>query len=411
MQPTCDSPRHAALTVIRTLRSAGYTAYLAGGCVRDTLLGLAPKDYDVATDATPDTVQQLFPNTAAVGAAFGVVLVYLRKPSQGRHTIEVATFRADGHYADGRRPDGVRFTTAQEDAQRRDFTINGLFADPPPTDGVGEDTIIDFVGGQDDLKAGILRAIGEPSARFGEDYLRMLRAVRFASRYRFTIEPRTAEAITQHAPKLDRIARERIGDEVRRMLMGNHPAQAVNQLHELGLDQAIFASPAQCLDAQPLERLADQADYATRLSVWMKGRIPLQSADAIRDALMLSNEEHKGYNDLMGLTAALSSWEVASVAAKKRLANHPRWSQAMMKWQAEHAYPTMLETILAEVDRFAHDGIGLAPTPFVTGDDLIAAGLTPGPNFKTILDLTYDAQLDGRVTNQDQALAFAQDQA
>ena len=182
MPPPCDNPRDAALAVVHTLRAAGHTAYLAGGCVRDALLGLEPKDHDVATDATPDTVQSLFRSTAAVGAAFGVVLVYIPMPQRGRHTIEVATFRAEGAYSDGRRPDEVRFTTAEEDAKRRDFTINGLFADPPPEGESGDDTTIDFVGGQDDLKAGVIRAIGAPGARFGEDYLRMLRAVRFAAR-------------------------------------------------------------------------------------------------------------------------------------------------------------------------------------------------------------------------------------
>ncbi|XAM00732.1 CCA tRNA nucleotidyltransferase [Phycisphaeraceae bacterium D3-23] len=405
----CESPRQAALTVIRTLRSAGHTAYLAGGCVRDALLGLDPKDYDVATDATPDRVQQLFPSTAAVGAAFGVVLAYIRKPGPGRHTIEVATFRADGHYADGRRPDDVRFTTAQEDAQRRDFTINGLFADPPPEDAREgtQDTIIDYVGGQADLKQGVIRAIGDPTARFGEDYLRMLRAVRFAARFGFAIEPKTAQAIKQHAPKLDQIARERIGDEVRRMVMGKHPPIAVQRLYDLGLDRTIFDAPAQDLNTEPLERLSDQAHYATRLSVWMHGRTPMQGVKAIRQALMLSNEECDDYRDLMGLTAELSHWDGASVAARKRLASHRQWPQAMTKWEATFLRD-FIERIKADVAALQNDGIGLAPAPFVTGDDLIALGLKPGPHFKTLLDQTYDAQLEGRVKTKQEARTFAQ---
>lgn len=419
MPEPCESPRDAALSVIGALRLAGHTAYLAGGCVRDTLLGLEPKDYDVATDATPDTVQQLFPSTAAVGAAFGVVLVYVAKPRRnrvgtssggsggGRHTIEVATFRAEEAYSDGRRPDEVRFTTAEEDAQRRDFTINGLFADPPPEGGDGEDTIIDFVGGQADLKAGVIRAIGTPSERFGEDYLRMLRAVRFAARFGFEIEPRTAAAIKEHAPKLDQIARERIGDEVRRMLVGQNPAQAVVRLHELDLDRAIFLRPADRLDTEPLQRLSGQADYATRLSVWMRGRIPLLGAEALCDALMLSNEEVQGYNELMGLTATVTGWDSLTAAAHKRLANHPRWAQAMLKWEAERARPEQLDAICRQVVLYKQDGVGLAPKPLVTGEDLIAMGLTPGPSFKSILDQTYDAQLEGRVTTRQEALAYA----
>ncbi|MEM9416021.1 MAG: CCA tRNA nucleotidyltransferase [Planctomycetota bacterium] len=406
MRTPCDSPRQAALAVIRTLRSAGHTAYLAGGCVRDALLGLDPKDYDVATDATPDTVQQLFPYTAAVGAAFGVVLVYIRKHGRGRHTIEVATFRADGNYADGRRPDDVRFTTAEEDAQRRDFTINGLFADPRNED-EGEDTIIDYVGGQADLKAGVIRAIGEPSARFAEDYLRMLRAVRFAARFGFTIEPVTARAIQEHAPKLDQIARERIGEEVQRMLMGANPALAVQQLTGLGLDAAIFHGQAEHLDTQPLERLDSQACYATRLSVWMSGRKPTLPAKALRRSLMLSNDELRTLRDVEELTRAMPEWDGRSKARRKRTASAPCWSQAMLKWEAEQEAASLIETIKADLAELSNDGIGLAPTPLVTGEDLIAQGLTPGPRFKTLLDRTYDAQLEGRVKTKVQALDFA----
>src|SRR3954471_7154893 len=176
--PHKRSDRDDALAVVRRLREAGHVAYFAGGCVRDELLGLHPTDYDVATDAPPPRVRELFQNTQAVGAAFGVILVHHR-----RSVIEVATFRADLEYRDGRRPEGVRFTTAEEDAKRRDFTINGLFLDPV------ENKIIDYVGGQEDLKAKRLRAIGDPNERFAEDHLRLLRAIRFAARFNLTIEP------------------------------------------------------------------------------------------------------------------------------------------------------------------------------------------------------------------------------
>ncbi len=413
MPSPCTSARDAALSVLRRLRSHGHTAYLAGGCVRDALLGLTPKDYDVATDATPDRVQSLFSQTAAVGAAFGVVLVYVPKPGRGRHTIEVATFRAEGAYTDGRRPDEVRFTTAEEDAKRRDFTVNGLFADPPPEDAPADtpDTIIDFVGGQADLAAGVLRAIGEPVERFGEDYLRMLRAVRFAARFGFEIEPRTAAAIREHAPKLDHIARERIGDEVRRMLMGKNPSHAVRLLNDLGLDDVIFRDTAQEVSIEALDRLSGEADYATRLTVWMKSRTPGCSPSQIRDSLALSNNEYQSYSETALLTYELISWEGDNDAARKRIASRPRWSQAMLKWEAEQEEPTRLERIKADVVALENDGIGLAPVPLVTGDDLIAMGLKPGPDFKTILDQAYDAQLEGRVTTKQEALDYARDHA
>src|SRR5215212_10163592 len=205
-KPPCE--RADAEAVLRRLRHNGHEAYFAGGCVRDLLLGLEPKDYDVATDAQPQRVRELFTKTEAVGAAFGVILV-----RHGRSVVEVATFRSDGSYLDGRRPSEVKFTTAQEDAQRRDFTINGLFMDP-----LAEDRVIDFVGGKEDLAARRLRAIGDPSSRFAEDHLRLLRAVRFAARFGLEIAPSTAMAIEQHANLLKGISPERIAEELRLML-------------------------------------------------------------------------------------------------------------------------------------------------------------------------------------------------
>src|SRR5687768_12609710 len=188
--PTSEKPsstRGDALAVVNRLREAGHLAYFAGGCVRDALLGLEPKDYDVATDAPPDRVRELFPRTQAVGAAFGVILV-----RQGRSQIEVATFRSEGKYLDGRRPENVTFTTAEEDAKRRDFTINGMFYDPVA------DKVIDFVGGRQDAPDRVLRAIGNPDERFAEDHLRLLRAIRFAARFGMTIEPATHDAIARN---------------------------------------------------------------------------------------------------------------------------------------------------------------------------------------------------------------------
>src|SRR3954464_13503921 len=202
-----------AVQVIRTLRDHNYQAYLAGGCVRDFILGREPVDWDVATDATPDDVMRILPETYAVGAQFGVVLVpYADEGRKG--TIEVATFRSDGAYSDGRHPDEVRFAkTAQEDVQRRDFTINGLLLDP--LDG---DKVLDYVGGRADIERQVIRTIGEPHRRFGEDKLRMLRAVRFAARFNYAIVPETMAAIQELASQIHQVSRERIRDEITKML-------------------------------------------------------------------------------------------------------------------------------------------------------------------------------------------------
>src|SRR5271169_198933 len=208
-----------ANNVVRELRRHGFQAYLAGGCVRDMLLGLQPTDYDVTTDATPNDVMRIFPETYAVGAQFGVVLVPVPKDghsavAEHRHPIEVATFRSDGAYSDGRHPDQVQYSKSpEEDVRRRDFTINGLLMDP--LDG---DRVLDFVGGRADLAGGIIRAIGDPERRLNEDKLRMLRAVRFAARFGYTIDPPTFAAIQQLAPMIHQVSRERVRDELTKML-------------------------------------------------------------------------------------------------------------------------------------------------------------------------------------------------
>ncbi|MCP4713124.1 MAG: CCA tRNA nucleotidyltransferase, partial [Planctomycetes bacterium] len=202
------SPRQAAQNVIKQLRRQGYQALLAGGCVRDMLLGHLPKDYDVATNATPDTVAEMFPRTLTIGAQFGVVVVL-----NGSRQIEVATFRSDLSYSDGRRPDKIVYTDARTDAERRDFTINGMFYDPI------DKKVIDYVAGQKDLKKQVIRAIGDPIARFNEDHLRMLRAIRFACRLNFSIEPATWKAIIKLAPKIKRVSPERISGELENILV------------------------------------------------------------------------------------------------------------------------------------------------------------------------------------------------
>lgn len=314
--PPDDSPRHAnredALAVVRRLRDAGHVAYFAGGCVRDQLLGLEPKDYDVATDAPPERVRQLFSNTQAVGAAFGVILVRQRKSQ-----IEVATFRTDGKYLDGRRPEGVVFTTAEEDAKRRDFTINGLFYDPI------EDRVIDYVGGQADLRNKILRAIGNPEERFEEDHLRLLRAVRFAARFGLQIEPATAAAIARHAEHLKRISPERIADELRLMLGDPTRTRAWPLLWQFALVDVIFRHlPTQTADALKPEQsvlmrlspdepmgLGEPLAAAILCYRWQRsggrdlreflGRQPaIEAANAMRLALRISNDEAEEFPEI-----------------------------------------------------------------------------------------------------------------
>jgi len=219
--------------IILSLRDAGHQAYLVGGCVRDLLLGREPADYDVTSDATPDEVMRIFPETYAVGAQFGVVLVPVR--DAGGNSVEVATFRSDIGYSDGRHPDQVRFSkSAQEDVERRDFTINGLLLDP-----VG-DEVLDFVGGRKDLAAGIIRTIGRAELRFAEDKLRMLRAVRFAARFGYTIEPETFAAIPKLASGIHQVSRERVRDELTKMLTEGHARQAFLVLDETGLLREIL---------------------------------------------------------------------------------------------------------------------------------------------------------------------------
>ena len=226
--------REFAIDVLRTLQSAGYQALWAGGCVRDELLGLTPKDYDIATDARPEQVQSLFRRTVAVGASFGVIEVLGPRRQGDFLKVEVATFRSDVSYSDGRHPDAVVYASAHEDAWRRDFTVNGMFSDPLK----GE--LLDFVGGRADLEARVLRSIGDPPKRFQEDKLRLLRAVRIAARFDLTIEPATAAAIKAMAAELPVVSAERIAKELRQLLVHPRRTRALNLMFELGLLQAIL---------------------------------------------------------------------------------------------------------------------------------------------------------------------------
>lgn len=393
------SIQDAALTIVQRLREAGHEALWAGGCVRDMLLNLDPVDIDVATSAHPEQIVQLFRRTRAVGMQFGVILV-----KKGPHWIEVATFRTDVNYQDGRRPERVVFTTAKEDAQRRDFTINGLFYDPIAQ------RVIDYVGGQEDLRAGIVRAIGEPAQRFAEDHLRMLRAVRFATRFGFHIEPATAAAIREHAPELTRISAERIREELEKMFVRPTRADAVRQIADLGL-LAYLWPRAHWTDEQlnrairVLAALPAEADFVLSLAAFLLENSPRDARRIARD-LRCSNEEIAALGWLVQHLDSIQVAEILCLPEFKRLLAHPRFDDLLALHQA---YCTARDLPLDtnEAARRRREQIPpdqVAPPPLVTGDDLIAMGLEPGPLFGEVLDALYDEQLDNRLQTREQAL-------
>lgn len=424
--PEPPDRREDALNVVRALRGGGHTAYFAGGCVRDELLGISPQDYDVATDAHPDVVRDLLgrARTRAVGAAFGVILVH-----EGASQIEVATFRTDLEYRDGRRPSGVVFTSAQEDAKRRDFTINGLFRDPLTSE-PGDDGIIDYVGGKKDLLARTLRAIGEPAQRFEEDYLRMLRAVRFAARFGLVIEPATWEAIVRFAPRLAQIAPERVADELRLMLEPTTRGEAWRLLWETGLLAVILRTlPEQIPDApsrRPVMEDLARIDRPFSFGLALAGtvmearraaevpvRVILEPAEVKRAALALRRALRYSNGEEADFVAAMDVWALLQeappgVAQLKRFLARPTSGDARLLLRALKSEASLRETIEWLEPRFGELEQGdYAPSPLLTGDELVAAGFAPGPVFKRVLDAVYDAQLEGRVETKEQAMDLA----
>ncbi len=404
-----DTPgRRAAAEIIATLRDAGHVAYLAGGCVRDELLGRMPQDYDVATDATPPVLTRLFRKTSEVGASFGVVLVKLHGV-----VTEVATFRADGAYTDKRRPDEVRFSTPEEDAARRDFTVNALFLDPADTSAGPHGRVIDFVGGLADLERKVLRAVGDPDARLAEDHLRALRAVRLSAKLSFTIDDATRAAITRHARDLAGVSRERIGDEIRAMMAHATRAGAVTTLAELGLDAPVLGETSRTTPPHILARLRPEAGFGVCLAAWALDRgLEVGTTDSQllvtrwRSALCLSNDERASLSNILQTIPTIErKWDSLGVAARKRLASTDAFSDA-------HDLVFVRNTSLAgrvseDVASLRATASGLSPDPLVSGDDLIGLGLPPGPGFKVLLEALYDAQLEERIVSRDDGLRLA----
>ena len=409
--PYPSPQRDLALDTVRQLRTAGFESLLAGGCVRDELLGIAPKDYDVATNATPDQIRGLFGRrrTLPIGAAFGVVTLL---GPHGAGQIDVATFRSDATYSDGRHPDSVTFTTAERDAQRRDFTINGLFCDPL------SGQIVDYVGGRDDLDRHIIRAIGDPRLRFGEDKLRLLRAVRFAAAFDFMIEPATLQAIQEMAPGINEVSSERIGMEIRRMLTGPHRAVALRLLRESKLLPYVFPE---------VSALPDNAfDETTRILDALDGpSLPLALAAVL-------NTEH-------GARSTEKEFPLPAHSVGRRLrytnkeierttwlldhlpgvqdAHHLPWPQLQRVLIHDGAQELIaLATAISDEDspalllcreRLAWPVDRLNPPPLVDGAALIERGHRPGPQFSELLDRIRDAQLNGEIHTRDAALALA----
>ena len=431
-----DTEERAALAVqiVRTLRNRGHLAYLVGGCVRDRLLGLFPKDYDVSTDATPDLVISYFPNAQTIGAHFGVVLV----PGQNGASVEVATFRSEGAYEDGRRPDQVRFETDPAlDARRRDFTINGLMQDPESLQ------ILDFVGGRNDLERRTIRAIGAPKVRFAEDHLRMLRAIRFAARLDFSIEATTMDAIREFAPAIIRISAERIRDELLRILTEGHARRGLKLLDECGLLEVLlpevkaFQGVQQPPEYHPegdvwnhvllmLDHLsAPSTSLATGVLLHDVGKPPtFRVADRIRfdghaevgadmtkailHRLRFSNQDSEHITSLVANHMKFKDVIQMRPSTLKRFLCLPKFEEHLelhrLDCQASNGYTGAYEFVKAKLLEYGQEQ--LQPPRLLTGADLIAAGYMPSPAFGKALSAVETAQLDGEISTREEALAI-----
>lgn len=428
--------RQTATSFARRLKKAGHVAYFAGGCVRDRLLGKEPKDYDIATSATPAQVTALFPGSNEVGAHFGVVIA-----KEHGTTVEIATFRTDGSYRDGRRPDTVTFSTPEEDAKRRDFTINGLFEDPES----GE--VIDFVGGRADLYAGILRAIGTPADRFNEDSLRLMRAIRFATTLGFEIEAETWSAIQAHADGLLRISPERIREEFSRLIVQPARARGLDLLVDSGLIQHFMPEVLPLIGCEQPPQWHPEGDVYvhTRIMLDMLGpEAPLELClavllhDIAKPPTQTFDEEEGRIrfngHDAMGATMAeeilrrlkypnhviedvafmvsrhmqFMNVQQMRTAKLKRFMSAPTFPLELdlhrVDCGSSNGFTDNLDFLIGKREEFA--AAPLIPPPLVTGHDLIQMGLKPSPRFSEILDAVQTEQLEGRLTERAAALEW-----
>jgi putative nucleotidyltransferase with HDIG domain len=433
--------QHAAAQIVARLRAAGHQAYFVGGCVRDLLLGREPQDFDVATSALPDQVLTLFEKTFAVGAHFGVVLVCTGEPEI---TTEVATFRSDGVYSDGRHPDAVRFSSSpEEDVKRRDFTINGMLLDP------AHNQVLDYVGGRNDLQAGLIRAIGDPGDRFAEDKLRMLRAVRFAARFAFDLESRTAIAIRKLAPAVSQVSRERVRDELTRMLTEGHAQRAFEMLDATGLLVQVLPEVVRMKGVAQPPQFHPEGDVWVHTMLLLAG-LPAGCPPALAwaallhdvgkpatfrvapDRIRFDGHVETGVHIAEDICRRLRFPNHETEQILLLIANHMRFADA----------PKMKESTLKRFFRLPHFDQHLAlhrldclashgslklydfarerfetlpeeqvrPHLLLTGRDLIEAGYHPGPQFSEMLAMAEDAQLEGAVHTREQALALVLEQ-
>jgi poly(A) polymerase len=436
MAPSIE--RDAATAIVIRLRAAGHQAYFVGGCVRDLVLGRAPKDFDVATSATPDQVLNLFEKTFAVGAHFGVVLV-----CTGEITTEVATFRSDGAYTDGRRPDAVRFSTnPEEDVKRRDFTINGMMLDP------ADDSVLDLVGGRRDLNAGLIRAIGDPIERFTEDKLRMLRAVRFAARFSFELELTTRQAIERLAPAVNQVSHERVRDELTRMLTEGHARRAFEMLDATGLLAQVLP------EVVTLKGVAQPPQYHPEGDVWVHTLMLLDALPAgapvalawgallhdigkpatfrvAPDRIRFDGHVEVGVRIGQQICRRLRFPNHETEQILSLIANHMRFGDVRKMKEStlkrffrlqsfdQHLELHRLDCLAShgslELYDFARERFETLPQEEVRphlllgGKDLIEAGYQPGPQFSQMLAAAEDAQLEGVIHTREQALALVRE--
>jgi poly(A) polymerase len=434
--------------ICHTLRSKGFQAFLVGGCVRDILLGREPADYDVTTDALPSQVEEIFPGSLTVGAKFGVVIVPEEAPASSdaeRLQVEVATFRSDVGYSDGRHPDRVEYTKSpQDDVKRRDFTINALLLDPETNE------ILDFVGGREDLEAGIIRAIGDPAARFGEDKLRMVRAVRFAARFGYAIEPATLIAIQKLAPEIDQISMERLRDELTRILTEGAARRGFELLDQTGLLIYLLPEIAKMKGVEQPPQFHPEGDVWIH-TLMMIGGLPAGSSPTLAWGVLLHDvgkpptfappagpngrirfDRHVEVGVKMAeqicrrfrFSNEDTEQILALVTNHMKFKDVPRMKPATLKRFVrvdkfgEHLELHRLDSLASHgkldnyelVSRFIAETSPeqVRPVRLLTGDDLIALGLKPGPRFKAILYNVEEAQLDGTIHTHEEAVRLAQ---
>ena len=421
--------------IVDRLRTAGHVAYFAGGCVRDLLLGKTPKDFDVATNARPEEVQKIFPRTYAVGAHFGVIVV-LEKDVQ----VEVATFRADGAYLDGRRPAKVEFSSPEEDARRRDFTINGMFYDPP------NESVIDFVGGREDLAARRLRAIGVPAERFAEDRLRLLRAIRFATVLEFEIEAETWSAIVAAAAGISDISAERIREELVRIFLSPQRVRGWELLDRSGLMPLVLPEVAAMKGCEQPPQFHPEGDVFEHTRIMLEllpadvslplvlsvlfhdiGKPPTSTVDetgrirfnghdrvgaemteALMQRLRFSRAEIDATVEAVRQHMVFKDVPNMRVSRLKRFMARPNFSDELelhrVDCQSSHGMLDNYEFLKTKAEEFANEPI--IPPPLVRGHDLIALGLKPGPRFSEILEAVETRQLEGTLDDREEALAW-----